>query len=458
MANDGSIDYGSTFQEFILNIMATQPDVFVRCQNIVEPKYFDQKFVKAVDYVKQYSFDNSTLPTLTDIKVKSGYQVTPIDGFSVFHHDSALNEIEAFCRHKAMEQAMIEGMAFVSEKKYGNAEELMKEAMMVSLQKDLGTVYFADPEQRNRDLFSAQANISTGWRDVDFKLFGGFGTGELEIFVAPSGGGKSVALQNLSLNFSKRQLSGVYITLELKEELVAQRMDSMLTGRSKKEIIQDMVTASAEVTVKGKNMAPIYIKRLPESSTTVHDLRAYLRELQIKTGTKVQYLAVDYLDLLGTPRADSADTFTKDKYVSEELRALAHDLDIVVVTASQLNRSAVEAEEYSHANIAGGLSKIMTADNVIGIRNTAAMRERGEIMFEFMKTRNSDGVGSKVNLSYSVDSLLISDGDPNNSGFSQPRVNTLTPQSQTIKPALPSGMTAIAQLANLRKKVNTNTK
>lgn len=449
------MDYGQSFQEFIVDVMATTPELFVRCQNIVDPKFFDQKFAKAVDYIRNYSFKHNTLPSTSEVKMKTGYQPKKIDDFNEFHHASALEEIEDFCRHKALEHAVIESMEFVKDKKYGDIERLVKEAMMVSLQKDLGTDYFDNPEERNKELFSAQANIKTGWKDVDFKLFGGFGTGELEIFVAPSGGGKSLALQNISINFSRQGMAGVYISLELKEALVAQRMDSMLTGRSKKDIIQHMSESAAAVQMKGKDMAPLYIKRLPESTTTVHDIRAYLRELQIKTGIKIKYLAVDYLDLLGTPRADSSDVFHKDKYVSEELRALAHDLDIVLVTASQLNRSAVEAETYSHANIAGGISKIMTADNVIGIRNTPAMRERNEIMYEFLKTRNSDGVGSCIKLALNVDTMCISDhhGDSNAGTTAVDDTNTLS-DAKSEKSAATGGLGALSKLAALRAHHN----
>jgi len=101
--------------------------------------------------------------------------------------------------------------------------------------------------------------------------------------------------------------------------------------------------------------------------------------------------------------------FVKDKYVSEELRNLAKELDIVFVTASQLNRSAVEEVEFDHSHIAGGLSKINTADNVFGIFTSRAMRERGRYQIQLMKTRSSSGVGTKVDLEFNVSSLRIMD-------------------------------------------------
>jgi hypothetical protein len=81
----------------------------------------------------------------------------------------------------------------------------------------------------------------------------------------------------------------------------------------------------------------------------------------------------------------------------------------ITVTASQLNRSAVEEIEFDHSHISGGLSKIMTADNVIGIFTSRAMKERGRYQIQFMKTRSSSGVGQKVDLEFNVDTLRISD-------------------------------------------------
>jgi hypothetical protein len=90
---------------------------------------------------------------------------------------------------------------------------------------------------------------------------------------------------------------------------------------------------------------------------------------------------------------------------------LARERDIFLATASQLGRSAVEEIEYDHSHIAGGISKINTADNVIGIFTSRAMRERGRAQIQFMKTRSSSGVGSKLDLDFNIETLRITDLD-----------------------------------------------
>jgi hypothetical protein len=147
------------------------------------------------------------------------------------------------------------------------------------------------------------------------------------------------------------------------------------------------------------------------AQSNINDIRAYLKELQIQTGKSIDFMCVDYLDLLMpvSAKVSPNDQFIKDKYVSEELRNLAKEFNVLLVTASQLNRAAVEEIEFDHSHIAGGISKINTADNVIGIFTSRAMRERGRYQIQFMKTRSSSGVGQKVDLEFDVNSLRIRD-------------------------------------------------
>jgi hypothetical protein len=212
------------------------------------------------------------------------------------------------------------------------------------------------------------------------------------------------------VNWALQGLNVVYLTLELSEALVSMRIDSMLTGVSTKEIFKDLDDVEMKVKMIGKKAGMLQVKYMP-SGKTANDVRAYLKEYEIKVGKKVDILLVDYLDLLMpvSKKISPADLFIKDKYVSEELRNLAVEKNCILVTAAQLNRGAVEEVEFDHSHISGGLSKIQTADNVFGIFTSRAMRERGRYQIQLMKTRSSSGVGMKIDLEFNLESLKISD-------------------------------------------------
>jgi replicative DNA helicase len=243
-------------------------------------------------------------------------------------------------------------------------------------------------------------------------LYGGFNPGELNIFAGGSGSGKSLFMQNMALNWALMGKNVVYITLELSEELCCMRLDAMLTGMGTRDVMKNSSDVELRVKMASKKAGRLQVIQMKNGST-VNDIKAYLREYQIQHNIHVDALLVDYLDLMMpvTVKVNPSDQFIKDKFVSEELRNLATELGILFVTASQLNRSAVDEIEFDHSHIAGGISKINTADNLIGIFSSRAMRERGRVQIQFMKTRSSSGVGSKLDLKFNMDSLKIEDLD-----------------------------------------------
>jgi len=233
---------------------------------------------------------------------------------------------------------------------------------------------------------------------------------------------------NIALSWLQAGLSGVYISLELSEELCALRTDAMLAGMSTKDIRKDIDQTELKVKLVSKKAGQYRIKALPAQSN-INDIRSYIKEVQVQTGIKVDFIMCDYLDLLMpvSAKVSPNDLFVKDKYVSEELRNLAKELNVLFVTASQLNRSAVEEIEFDHSHISGGISKINTADNVFGIFTSRAMRERGKYQIQCMKSRSSTGVGMKIDLDYNIETMRITDpGEEEQAGgFKRPGGNLL---------------------------------
>ena len=403
-------DYGPEIQKVYLELMLSDAETFVRCQGIFDHTLFDRKLQDAAEFINEYTKEYSVMPDYEMVNANCRTDLKRPEDIKPGHMDWLLDDFEQFVRHKSLERAIISSADLLEKHDYGAVEAMVKEAVQIGLAKDMGTDYFEDPRARLMKIKDKNGQISTGWPSMDRRLFGGMNRGELNIFAGGSGAGKSLFLANLGVNWALQGLNVVYLTLELSEELVSMRIDAMLTGIPTKEIFKDLDDVEMKVKIIGKKAGSYQVKYMP-SGKTCNDLRAYLKEFEIKTGKKVDILLVDYLDLLmpNSRKISPADLFIKDKYVSEELRNLAVEKNCVCVTAAQLNRGAVEEVEFDHSHISGGLSKIQTADNVFGIFTSRAMRERGRYQIQLMKTRSSSGVGQKVDLEFNLDSLKISD-------------------------------------------------
>ena len=429
-------NYSFDVQKLYIEMLLADAESFARAQNIFNPKSFDRKLQPIAKFVKDYMDEYKVMPEVEivnaehDIKLKEAKDLDPA------HFNWLLDEFETFCRHKALEQAILSSADLLERGDYGPVEDMVKEAVQVGLTRDLGTDYFEDPKGRLEALKNNNGQISTGWQNLDKKLFGGFNRGELNIFAGGSGAGKSLFLQNLAVNWATAGLNVCYISFELSEQLTAMRLDAMMTNIPTRKVFPEIDNVEMKVKMLAKKSGNLQIKYLP-SGSNVLDVRTYLKELELKNKKKIDCILIDYLDLMmpKSKRISPADLFIKDKYVSEELRNLVVEKHCVLATASQLNRASVEEIEFDHSHISGGLSKIQTADNVIGIFTSRAMKERGRYQIQFMKTRSSSGVGQKVDLEFDVDSLRIRDlaDDPEYKQFDKQRSTIYDSLKQTSK-------------------------
>ena len=392
--------------------MVTNAELYTRVINIINPENFDRRLRPVAEFIVEHSKKYNVIPDPTQIKATTGVEIDTVAELDSGHYDWFLEEFEQFTKRQELERAILKAADMLEKGDFDPVEKLIKDAVQISLQRDMGTDYFADPKDRLNRYFNQGGQVSTGWPQLDRIMYGGMSRGELNIFAGGSGSGKSLVMMNIALNWLQQGLSGVYVTLELSEELTSLRTDAMLTNMGTKDIRKDIDDATIKVKMHGSRAGKYRVKSLPAQSN-VNDIRAYLKEVQIQTGIKVDFVMIDYLDLVMpvSVKVSPTDQFVKDKYVAEELRNLAKELGLLMITASQLNRSAVEEIEFDHSHIAGGISKINTADYVFGIFTSRSMRERGKYQIQCMKSRSSTGVGQKIDLDYNIETMRISDSD-----------------------------------------------
>lgn len=393
-------------QKLLVEYLISSPDTFALCKSIVRADYFDPSLRKVVDFIHDYYDRYNSTPNVDQVAAEAGAKLK-IHEITRDQIAYCAAEVESFCRRQALQKAIFSAPDLIEKGDYGQVETAVRDALLVSLNHDLGIEYFKDPLGRLEALSQTPLRTPTTWHQVDAALFGGLARTEMILFSANSGGGKSITLANLGMNFVMRGFNVLYITLELSEDLVAQRYDIMFTGvptvlwqKSYKEI-------ASQLTVVAPHAAKLVIKHM-STGTTSNDIRAYLKEFELKYKYVPDMLIVDYLDLMGTTERISADNvFEKDKRTSEQLRDIAGDHKMFLATASQQNRAALDAQELHQGHIAGGISKVNTCDVHISIILNPSMKASGEIGFQFLKTRNSDGVGKTVYLKWDNTRLRI---------------------------------------------------
>ena len=395
-------------QHLMLSCLVSNRDLFALCSSLIKPSYFEATFRKPVKFLQDYFKDHHSLPNLAIFKTETGF--APVEVGAISHSDVKFLslEIENFCRNRAVTEAILAGPALLEKDDFGKIISNLKDAISVGLAKDKGTDYFANIETRLQNQNEVQAKISTGIKDLDFLLGGGISRQELLIFAANSGGGKSMNMLNVAKNFLAQGLNGVYISLEMSEAVVSKRLDSMITRIAQESLAGKMSEASILIEAAARSYGKFKIKRMAENRTNINTIKSYLQQLEQEDGFIPDFICVDYIDIMGTTFAVSLDNlFTKDKYVTEEVRSLGLDYDAIILSASQLGRSALEAEKLTQANIQGGMSKINTSDYTVGIKQDDAMREKGEMYYELLKGRNTPHVGKRRLVGWDNVSLTV---------------------------------------------------
>jgi archaellum biogenesis ATPase FlaH len=413
MAIDVLMDSDS--QRLFVNSMISSPELFTRVNPILRPEYFDAGMQGAVRFLQEYFEKNRAVPAPQIFQAAT--KTTP-EIFAIQRQDLEFlaNQIAGFCQASAMILVARKSPSLIEKGNYQELIEQFKAAAQIGLMDDLGIEYFENPEARLERQESSDALISTGWKDVDALIGGGVGRQELITFLAPSGGGKSVNMLNLGVNFMEQGLNGVVISIEMKDTKFATRTDQMIARLSSRDILPNKTKVAHEIReFHNRHGARLFIKRMREGETNSNHILAYLRQLESAKGFRPDWIVVDYLDILQSARkVDNAMMFLKDQFVTEEVRGIGYDYDAVMISGSQLGKHATEAindgRTMHQGDVQGGSSKTNTSDLMIATVKTDAMHEAGEYRFEFIKARNSDATGKSCMMRWNKDTLRVSDG------------------------------------------------
>jgi KaiC/GvpD/RAD55 family RecA-like ATPase len=395
-------------QKLYIEYLISSPDTFALCEGIVDADYFNPKLKNSVSFVKEYYTKYNALPDIDTIAANTGsifiHRPNPTSDQIKYCADS----IEQFCKTQGLKAAIIEASTLYDTPNVGRVETLIKEALAISLHKDLGIDYFKNPLARLEEYAQEPQRLSTGWRDLDDVLGGGLAKSELLMVSANSGGGKSIALANLAVNMFTRGKRVVYLSLELSQKMIEERINTMITGYSTVEWTKHIPEIAQAIEDVGSVVeGHLVIKRM-NSGTTSINIKSYIKEYELKYGVKPDLLIVDYLDKMNPNERVSADNISqKDKLIAEQLVDVLIEYNMMGATASQQNREAITATDLHQGHIAGGLTKINAVDWYFSIIFDKKMKAASTMLWQCLKARSSDSVGKKIGFVWDNDNLRI---------------------------------------------------
>jgi replicative DNA helicase len=412
--------FGTSFQIKIISALLSDRIFLQTVYDILKPEMFDSEANEWLVTKTLSHFDNySKLPTLDVFKnevdkvERDVLKQSIIDNLKQVWHQLESEDLDyvkeqtlEFCKNQTFKSAILESVGLLEEGKFDVIKSKIDSAMKAGQDTDIGHEYKENITERYESI--VRNVIPSGWDVIDELVDGGFGKGELIMFAAPPGIGKSWALVNVGMAAAKAGKTVVHYTLELNEGYVGQRYDAVLTGIAVPNLKYNMEEVSTQV---GNLGGELIIKYWPTKSAGLNTMRASLDKLKLQ-GKNPDVIIVDYADLLkGNSRKERHEELEE---IVEGLRGIAGEYECPLYTASQINRSGAEDDIITGTKIAGSFSKLMTADFMVSLSRKIEDKLAGTGRWHVIKNRfGPDGMTlpSKANMSngriniYSDDSI-----------------------------------------------------
>ena len=330
---------------------------------------------------------------------------------------------EAWVKWKHFDKQLVRTIEYVKTQDVSpeNVEDVVQRAIgMISTD---GSINF--DTDTGLDFFNPEAHvqrtskkIETGWGFVDRVSGGGYDTKSLIIYAGEQNIGKSIWLANDAANFVKMGHNVVFITAEMSAQKVLKRIGANLlhvpmSDYDKNASNRDYMKRKLEKVSRGL-LPPgkLFVKEYPTSQGTIPDIESYLKDLEENTDHKVNVLVVDYINILANYRnPNTENTYMKIKQIAEDLRALAVKRDMLVISATQINRGAWDATEVRMENIAESAGLAHTADVMYALIQDSVMHAEREYWLKVLKIRDGQGKGSRCRFNIDYEHMRLTETD-----------------------------------------------
>ena len=373
-------DFSENIQRGILYLLKSNKDFYLQIVNLVKSDYFEfpshAKIFEAIhDHYEKYS----KLPTddfiVQDIKASMGARenvsdyedelayINSVDTSTTSNDEYMLDLVEGFAKKEAMKSAIAQSISLIKEDRVEEVEALVKEALLINRDVDTGQNYFT----------------------------GGLGSKEMAMVVAPPGVGKSLFLVNQGVQSMIEGRKVLYVSLEMSEDKIAQRFDSIMTlipqGKLKDVSTQLSVKERLSIFQSEFPGSRLIIKEFPTGQASINTIRSLLIQLKNYEDFEPDLLIVDYLELL-RPTREIQQEYQAQQRISEELRGLGMENKFLVWTATQTNRQGRLVKIITDAELGDSYGKIRTCDFAISLNQSEEEFDNGQMRGYVIKSRN----------------------------------------------------------------------
>ena len=394
--------YGKSFQEKLCMVILDDRSFADQIEEVLDVNFLELNYLKLFlnkifDYRKKYgvhpSRDIVKIILRSELDNENELTAKQTREFYVRSQITHLSDVEYikdtsldFCKKQNLKSAMVKSIGLLQNSSFDEISQVINESLKLGMDNEEGYDYKKDFEERFKPRL--RNPLTTGWDLIDNVCKGGLGQKELGVVIAPTGAGKSMALVHLGTQALKEGKTVVHYTLELQDLVVATRYDSCLSKIPLQNLAAFKEKIYEEVQdIRGK----LIIKEYPTKTASTQTVRNHLEKLKMRN-VSVDMIIIDYGDLLRPVR------YLKEKRnelesIYEELRAIASEYECPVWTASQTNRSGLNAEVITMESISEAFNKCFVADFIFSISRTIEDKVTNSGRLFIAKNRNGpDGI------------------------------------------------------------------
>ena len=394
--------YGKAFQEGLVQLIFEDRPFADQITEVLDTQFLELEYLRAfvskvMDYRTKYGTHPSVEAMITILRTEMDGEDEVLQNqvreYFARIHTREMSDIQYiketsldFCRKQNLKEAMMKSVGLLQNCSFDEISTVINTALKLGSENNFGYDYLADFEERFK--LKHRAPVTTGWQDIDVITGGGLGKSELGVVIAPTGAGKSMALVHLGAQAIKEGKTVVHYTLELQDTIIGTRYDSCITGYPLSDIRNFKEEIYEEITQLDGSLI---VKEYPTKSATTNTIRSHLSRL-IKRDIKPGLIIVDYADLL-KPVIIRKEKRNELESIYEELRALATEFQCPIWTASQTNRSGLNAEVITMEQISEAFNKCFVADFIFSISRTIEDKQNNQGKIFIAKNRNGpDGI------------------------------------------------------------------